>query len=250
MSKRKVIERFDLSADLYDVSPEHIFTDDVEIAIKYSSPSKNDVYLDIASGTGHAFFKFLPYVGKAIAADISISMLRRLKLKYKKAFAVVSDAEALSFKDNTFTLVSCRIAPHHFENINNFFCEVKRALKNGGVFILIDNAVSDNEELRQFIESAERLRDPTHIRTYTFSEWEEMISRFFKIKFKKTIRKVHPFEEWVSRAHLSGSEAQKLRELFLNASSKIKSYFEIKIENSKIISYTDDKILIIAENVK
>ena len=250
MSKRRVIERFDLSADLYDVSPEHASTDDVEIAIKYACLSKSDVYLDIASGTGHTFFRFLPYVGKAIATDISISMLRRLKLKYKGAFAVVSDAEALSFKDNIFTLVSCRIAPHHFENIDNFFCEVKRILKNGGIFILIDNTVFDDEELRQFIESAEKLRDSTHIRTYTFSEWEEMISKFFKLRFKRTIRKVHPFEEWVSRAHLNDAKAQKLRKLFLDASSKVKSYFEIKVENNKIISYTDDKILIIAENTK
>ena len=41
-------------------------------------------------------------------------------------------AEALPFEDASFDLVTCRIAPHHFDWIAHFLAEVHRVLKPGG----------------------------------------------------------------------------------------------------------------------
>ncbi len=245
--KRRVRDRFDGSAELYDVSPEHVATDDVDEAVRLSCATREDVYLDVASGTGHAYFRFLPHVGMAVAADISLSMLKKLKSKYTNAFAVASDAEAFPFRNRSFSLISCRIAVHHFTDVNRFFSEVHRLLKRGGRFVLIDSAVADDEDLRGFIETVEKLRDSTHVRTYTFSEWRNMLSGFFSISFEGVVRKRHPFESWLDRACLDEKRKDKIRQMFLNADDRAKSYFEIEIKDGEVLSYTDDKILVVAE---
>ncbi len=244
MHRKRIIERFSSKASLYGASPEHSLTDDVDIALKLVSPSKDDIYLDIACGTGHAFFKFLPFVGKAFALDISLQMLFELKKRNTEALAIVADAHAMPFRSETFTLVSSRIAPHHFTCLNAFLKEVYRILVKNGRLVIIDSAVCDDPELKNFIEKAEKMRDPTHLRTLTFSEWKKTVSLYFDVIGFQNVRKKHPFNKWLERAPVGDEKKRKVEEFFKNAPSKMKRYFEIKIEKDRIISYTDDKIVI------
>jgi ubiquinone/menaquinone biosynthesis C-methylase UbiE len=61
-------------------------------------------------------------------------IVRRQLGNVRLAFA---QAEALPFEDATFDLVTCRIAPHHFENIDVFLDEAQRVLKPSGHFALL-----------------------------------------------------------------------------------------------------------------
>ena len=75
-------------------------------------------------------------------------------------------AEAMPFEDASIDLVSCRIAPHHFESIPDFLGEVHRVLKPNGLFALVDNVVPDGS-VGDYINAFERFRDPSHRRAWT-----------------------------------------------------------------------------------
>ncbi|NPA15832.1 MAG: class I SAM-dependent methyltransferase [Deferribacteres bacterium] len=240
----RLIKRFSSKAHLYGVSSEHSATDDVDVAVEMVSPSKEDVYLDVASGTGHAFFRFCPYVGRAFALDLSLDMLSELKKVDPEALVVVADVHEMPFAFDTFTLISSRIAPHHFESLEKFFEEAHRILARGGRMVIIDSAVCDDEELKGFIEEAEKMRDPTHLRTLTFSQWRKLFSRYFDVIGFKVVRKRHPFKEWLERSPVEDDAKRCVERLFRDASPGVKAYFEIEVKNGKVLSYTDDKVVI------
>ena len=68
-------------------------------------------------------------------------------------------AEALPFEDESFNLVTRRIAPHHFDSISEFLAEVHRVLKPGALFALVDNVVPQGS-VGDYVNAFERLRDP------------------------------------------------------------------------------------------
>lgn len=51
------------------------------------------------------------------------------------------------FPNESFDLVCGRLAAHHFPDLENFVAEVRRVLKNGGRFALVDNVAPDRERL-------------------------------------------------------------------------------------------------------
>ena len=66
----------------------------------------------------------LPYVPRMWATDITQEMLDMVKGEAaKRGLANIrtayAKAEALPFEDESFDLVTCRIAPHHFDSIPN-----------------------------------------------------------------------------------------------------------------------------------
>src|SRR5690606_39820909 len=60
-------------------------------------------------------------------------------------------AEDLPFADGSFDLVTCRIAPHHFADVQRAVHEVARVLRPGGLFLLIDSVAPEDPELDEFL---------------------------------------------------------------------------------------------------
>ncbi len=102
-----------------------------------------------------------------VVTDLTKEMLENTK-KHLKDFEnltyILADAEALPFLDQSFDVVTCRIAPHHFPNPDKFIEEVARVLAPDGTFILIDNVVPDDRKLATFMNMFEKLRDDSHVR--------------------------------------------------------------------------------------
>ncbi len=71
--------------------------------------------------------------------------------------------------------MTCRIAPHHFLDIQKFLTETARVLKPGGRFVLVDTTVPDDSpEAAGWQNAVEAVRDPSHVRNYTPDEWRQM----------------------------------------------------------------------------
>ena len=60
---------------------------------------------------------------------------------------VVADAEQLPFLDETFSLVTVRIAPHHYADVPRAVREMARVLRPGGRLIVIDNIAPEDDAL-------------------------------------------------------------------------------------------------------
>jgi SAM-dependent methyltransferase len=81
---------------------------------------------------------------------------------------VVGRAEHLPFDDGSFDVVVCRIAAHHFPEMEAAVAEMARVSER---LLVIDDLLFDGED----VEEAHRLRDPTHVRSHTEDEWHELV---------------------------------------------------------------------------
>ena len=137
MNKTLVQEQFGKTAASYLTSTPHAKGASLERLVALTAPQKNWRVLDVATGGGHVAYTFAPHVARIWATDITQEMLDMVKAEaQKRGLANVrtayAKAEALPFEDASFDLVTCRIAPHHFDSIPEFLAEVHRVLKPGG----------------------------------------------------------------------------------------------------------------------
>lgn len=177
--KAHVQQRFGQYAQGYVESKSHAEGADLERLVELAQPQPDWLALDVATGGGHTGLKFAPLVGRVIASDLTPKMLEAARnFVAKQGVENIDfsggDAENLPFADNIFDLVTCRIAPHHFIDCFRFVRESARVLKPGGILVVEDQLVPEDDRAARYIDSFERLRDPSHNRIYAMYEWRGM----------------------------------------------------------------------------
>lgn len=204
MSRSLVQEQFGKTAASYLTSKPHAKGKSLERLVALTQPQNNWRVLDVATGGGHAAYAFASHVARVWATDITQEMLDLVKAEAKtrghaNIRTAAAKAEALPFEDATFDLVTCRIAPHHFDSIPDFLGEVHRVLKRGGVLALVDNVVPEGA-VGDYINAFERFRDPSHLRAWTVREWREAIAKAaLAITHEEQIEKSIEFAPWAER---------------------------------------------------
>ncbi|MDK2847815.1 MAG: hypothetical protein PWP34_1168 [Desulfuromonadales bacterium] len=251
--KDKVREQFSRSADSYVRSPGFVEGDDLKEAARLLQPTQDDILLDVACGGGHTALFFAPMVRSVVASDLAMQMLKKAQEFISEEGGVENvtfreaDAEDLPFPAGAFTLLTCRIAPHHFPDLPRALAEFHRVLRRGGRMAVIDTLLPDDPEIAEFMHSYEKMRDPTHVRSYTRDEWTEMVEEAdFILHDIEIVTKTHDFQEWARRTGLNRDSVQKLNKLFIEASDKIQDFFQVETFAGEVENFTDRKILIYA----
>ena len=204
MNKTLVQEQFGKTAASYLTSTPHAKGASLERLIALTAPQKDWRALDIATGGGHVAYIFAPHVARVWATDITQEMLDLVRAEaHKRGLANIrtayAKAEALPFEDASFDLVTCRIAPHHFDSIPAFLAEVHRVLKPGALMALVDNVVPDGS-VGDYINAFERFRDPSHLRAWTMAEWRDALrDAGFGTEHEEQIDKTMEFGPWAAR---------------------------------------------------
>ncbi|MED1951241.1 class I SAM-dependent methyltransferase [Brevibacillus centrosporus] len=244
--KEEVKQQFGANAEKYVTSQTHATGDDLSLLAPWLNPSSDWVFLDVATGGGHLTKKIAPRVGQVFATDLTGPMLaaarNHLKAHCSNVFYVVADAEALPFLDDTFDAVGCRIAAHHFPNPQAFVQEVARVLRPGGKFVLIDNIAPEEEELDRFVNTLEKLRDTSHVRSYSRSEWREWIEQAGLAEGQSRIRKkTFPYATWVRRTTESEEQVAQVTAHITEAKAEAQTYFAVEKAGEEVVSIQVDE---------
>lgn len=229
MNEQLVRQQFGSNAENYAASPVHAKGASLARLVELVQPQSEWRVLDVATGAGHTAFAFAPHVAEVVASDLTPEMLAiGARLAGEKGLTNVrfelAAAASLPFADASFDLVTCRIAPHHFDSIKAFIDEARRVLKGGGILAVVDNIVPVGEAGR-FVNHFEKLRDPSHGCCLSLDEWVELFARAgFSILHTEVARKSIEFEGWWQRMSVAQELATRLRELLLGAEGEARDF--------------------------
>lgn len=184
-------------ADAYRESEAHRSGRDLELFAEWAA---GQTVLDVATGGGHVARRLREAGSTVVTCDPAPGM---------KA-DVLCAAEHLPFADDSFDVVACRVAAHHFEDVATALREMARV--SGDLVLVADNLFVDEAG-----EEADRLRDPTHVRNYSEAEWHELFSQAgLEVELFEREEKWVELEPWLQRAGCTGVEATRVRELLAN----------------------------------
>jgi SAM-dependent methyltransferase len=154
-------------------------------------------------------------------------------------------AEALPFDDASFDLVTCRIAPHHFEDAAAFVHEAARVLKPGGMLLVQDHLMPEDATAARYIEAFEKLRDPSHNRAFTETEWRAMFADAgMTVTHTERVDKVLDFATYADRQGVTPSTRECLIALMQLAPPAVLAWMEPRAWGTPEARYTCRHVIV------
>ena len=182
-------------AEAYRNAPEQREGEDLDLIVRWAEESRTA--LDVATGGGHVARRLREAGLQVVSADPAPGMQPD----------VICRAEYLPFADGAFDLVVSRIAPHHFDDVAAAVTEMARVSSD---LVVIEDTLYVSEQ----VEEAERLRDPTHVRSYTEGEWRSFLEAAgLEVEQVESFEKRHALEEWLDRSQTPVEDRPRVQEL-------------------------------------
>lgn len=140
---------------------------------------ENMIVLDVACGAAHATEPVAPRVREVVGIDLTAALLRigAQRLRDNGIGNVLlqeADAESLPFVDESFDIVFCRAALHHFADPIRAVSEMTRVCRTGGRVVLVD-VVAPAPDVRERYDHVHRLVDPSHVRAFLDYELADLV---------------------------------------------------------------------------
>lgn len=245
-----VQERFGQFAQGYVTSKTHARGEEMDRLVAIADPQLDWIILDVATGGGHTALKFAPFVAQVVATDITPRMLEKAgayiasngiaNVTYEPA-----DAGDLPFGDGTFDLVTCRIAPHHFPDSPRFVREGARVLKAGGLLLVQDHVLPEEQETARLVDAFEKLRDPSHQRAFSENEWAAMMREAgLNVELTEQVIKRHDFLPWAERQGCTSGTIERLSEMVLSAPAAVAEWMQPRGFGTPDASFVNHHIII------
>jgi SAM-dependent methyltransferase len=186
---------WDERAEAYRQSREHGEGWDLDVLVDWAVGARTA--LDVASGGGHVARRLREAGIQVVSSDPSPGM----------AADVLCSAEDLPFDDSSFDVVTCRLAAHHFEDVEAGMAEMARVASD--LVLVVDNLWMGDPD-----EEASRLRDPSHVRNYSADEWRALFAGSgLEVEDERVGDRRISFEPWLERTGTGTNEAARIREL-------------------------------------
>jgi ubiquinone/menaquinone biosynthesis C-methylase UbiE len=234
----KVDRQFGSRAQAYLQSAVHARGQDLQhLAALAATLSAGARVLDLGCGAGHASFAMAPHVGEVVAYDLSRDMLAVVRdAAAQRGLPSVrteqGPAEQLPFEAGAFDLVVSRYSAHHWSDPAAALREAARVLKPGGCLCFIDVVGPQGPHatlLDTHLQALELLRDTSHVRDYSPTEWLAMLQHAgFELTAEQTWPLEIEFASWVARMRTPPELEAAIRHLLADAPMEVQRYYRIR----------------------
>jgi ubiquinone/menaquinone biosynthesis C-methylase UbiE len=137
------------------------------------------IVLDVACGAAHAAEQVAPSVRQVVGLDLTPALLKVGQERLDGAgvsnvLLQEGNAAELPFVDDSFDVVFCRSALHHFAEPRQPVVEMARVCRPGGRVVVAD-LVAPNAGVRQAFDDLHRTIDPSHAGVLLEEELAELL---------------------------------------------------------------------------
>ena len=156
----QVFDKYDLMNDFMSLGIHRLWKKNL---INMMNPSKNQNLIDVACGTGDIGKLFLDSTNinnNITCVDPNKGMITRGKTKlinYKNINWIISKAEKLPLKKNSFNYYTISFGLRNTTNLNKVLSEAYRVLKPGGKFLCLEFSKIQNENFRYIYKQYSKL---------------------------------------------------------------------------------------------
>ena len=249
-SQDLVKRQFGVHATSYVTSTVHAQGESLARLTDLTQPQHDWLVLDVSTGAGHTALAFAPRVARVIATDLTPQMLdvaRRLadERHITNVEFAPADAHALSFDDDTFDLVTNRIALHHYPDPRRAVKEMARVCKRGGIVALVDNVVPPDEQASRYINQFENLRDPSHHWVHPLDDLKAYFAEAtLSVEQSERLKKEMEFAPWATRMGASAETKATLRRLLLEAPEEVRDILTPRFDGERLFFTLTEAIII------
>jgi ubiquinone/menaquinone biosynthesis C-methylase UbiE len=188
--------------------------------------------LDLGCGGGHAGFAVAPHARAVVACDLAPEMLDVVaKTAAERGLTNLTTeqgvAECLPFADESFDIVVSRYSAHHWQDFGAGLREAARVLKPGGLAGFVDAIAPARPLYDTFFQAIELLRDCSHVRDYSRTEWQAALGQAGLIAGSAQHYRLRlDFGAWVERMATPDIQVAAIRALQNAVSREVTAYFE------------------------
>ncbi len=232
--------QFARNAEHYARSPVFAQSNDLSVLLRVVDPQPHWQTLDVATGGGHTAIACAARARHVTATDIVPQMLAAAGRLARERGATnidfaLADAESLPHPDATFDLVTCRIAPHHFNDPGRAAREMARVCKPGAWVAVIDGIAPPDRAVADEINRWEAERDPSHVALLTINGWSALFcAAGLDAAHLSTFDLWLDFDEHMRRADVAPHTAAELRRRLLCGSPAMRDWLKVAVKGDTI----------------
>lgn len=239
--KGTVQAQFDPQAQAYLQSTLHAMGPDLLRAselISQSIPAASGRFLDVGCGAGHLSFAVAEALASVVAVDPSPNMLATVNQAANEKgltniHTLQAAAESMPFDDGQFCVVASRYSAHHWLQLPDALKEMRRVVKPGGYLLMIDIEGDENPLVDTYLQTLEVLRDRSHVRDRSPSEWKRLITEagFSTIEHQSWVTRL-VFDPWVTRMRTTYERIAMIRTVQREAPAEVRQALVIEEDGS------------------
>ena len=233
-----VVSQFGRRARAYVESADHATGSDLRRLAAILAARPGGRVLDLGCGGGHVSFTAAPFATEVVAYDLSGEMLAAVRTEATaRGLDTIrteqGPAEHLPFADGSFDVVATRYSAHHWSDLAAALAGMRRVLKPGGVAIVIDTVSPGLSPHDAFLHAIETLRDRSHRRDYTVTEWEvAMRAAGLRPEAPRLAKLRLDFATWIARMATPAMEARAIRALQRQMPADVAAHFALEPDGS------------------
>jgi ubiquinone/menaquinone biosynthesis C-methylase UbiE len=246
--KSRILDQFTRQAEPFAQSQAIRNQAALKHIVAQSQAGPDDTSLDVACGPGLLACAFAHVVRQAAGIDLTPAMLDQARqAQLEQSLANVSwqqgDVNALPYPDAHFSIVSSRYVFHHLPEPLVVLKEMGRVCKPRGRVVVADMVPSP--ERAAALNAEELLRDPSHARALTESEFKSLFAQAGLPEPVVSYYRVESeMEDLLSRSFPNPGDADRVRQMFEESLADNALDLNTRRENDRIVYSFPQAILV------